>query len=209
MIDAKQIHQQFGNDWPDWPQAMPVLSQVVDCLVDLAKRDGLLLTMGNGGSAADAGHIVGELAKSFRIEGTVGVEQLHDASDLDPQLLGRLEPGIRAMSLTDASSLLTAIGNDRGYDMVFAQQVWALARPGDVVLGLTTSGNSANVVNAMRVAGWRGAMTIGMTGPTSGKVGPYCDMLVQAPAADTYRIQEYHLGFYHAMCAMVEATLHE
>jgi D-sedoheptulose 7-phosphate isomerase len=202
------MHRELAASCPQWPAAGELLTAVVDRLESMVNADGVLLTCGNGGSAADASHIVAELVKCFRVKRPLDEKQRRQFEDNAPDAGGdtadRLEQGIRAVSLTCSTPILTAIANDCGADLVFAQQVWALARPNDVVLGLSTSGNSENVLQAFRAAKVRGCTTIGLCGEQSCKMDGLCDLLVKAPSSKTFRIQEYHLAFYHAMCALLE-----
>jgi len=148
-------------------------------------RGNKLLLCGNGGSAADAQHWAGELVSRFH----------HD------------RPGLAAIALTTDSSILTAIGNDYGYERVFARQVEALGAPGDVLFALSTSGRSPNVLAALQAARDRGMLTVGFTGEGGGWMPPLCDILLTVPAASTPRIQEGHEVLGHAICALIEATL--
>jgi D-sedoheptulose 7-phosphate isomerase len=144
-----------------------------------------LLVYGNGGSASDAEHICGELVGRFLKE----------------------RRGLPAIALSSNQSVLTAWGNDYSFDSVFERQVQALGQPGDVAWGISTSGNSANVVRAHRMAKELGMRTIGLTGLGGGELGPWCDVLLAAPVRETPRIQEVHLVTYHAICAEVEERL--
>ncbi|BAM05008.1 D-sedoheptulose-7-phosphate isomerase [Phycisphaera mikurensis] len=209
--DEARIRDELRASCPGWAGGEAALSGVVGVLEAMAHAGGTLYTCGNGGSAADAGHIAGELVKSFRAERPLRVEEKQAFAEAfgeaGADMAGRLEQGVRAVSLACPAAVTTATANDCGADLVFAQQVWALARPGDVVLGLSTSGNSANVVQALRAARIRGAGTIGFTGSADSALGGLCDVLVRAPSAETFRAQEYHLAFYHAACAMLERRL--
>ena len=196
---------------PRWPEAATFLVETVDMLAAVVAADGVIFACGNGGSASDASHLVGELVKSFRHP-----RKLPDADrrafrdafgEEGGAMAERLERGIRAVSLPCSAAAMTAIGNDNGPDLVFAQQVWALARPGDAVIGLSTSGGSANVVAALRAARVRGAATIGMTGAAEAPMDALSDVAVKAPSDQTFRVQEYHLAFYHAFCAALEARV--
>lgn len=149
------------------------------------RQGNKLLLCGNGGSAADAQHWACELAGRF----------LHE------------RPGLAALALTTDGSTLTAIANDYGYDRVFARQVEALGRPGDVLFALSTSGRSANILAAIEAARRQDLRTVGFTGIASEAMAPLCDILLCVPSAETPRIQEAHEVLGHAICAMVEAAL--
>ena len=161
------------------------IQAVVDRLVDTYRNDGKVLFCGNGGSAGDAQHLAAELSGRFYLD----------------------RPPLYAEALHVNSSYLTAVGNDYGYDEVFARMVRAAARPGDVVVGLSTSGNSPNVLRALAVATEQGATTVGMTGQSGGKMADAVDLLLNVPSADTPRIQECHITIGHIVCELVEATL--
>ncbi len=144
-----------------------------------------LMVFGNGGSAADAEHLCAELVGRFTVE----------------------RRPLAAIALTTNTALLTAWSNDYRFDDVFARQIEALGHPGDVALGISTSGNSANVVNALRRARERGLKTIALTGKGGGAAAPHCDVLMAVPLIDTPRIQEVHLATYHAICAALDARI--
>lgn len=210
-LTAEQVRQEFLGNWPQWNFASQTLDQAVQAIVQTHDRQGLVMTCGNGGSAADSAHIVAELVKEFRIKRPLtSRQQAPFLQRLGPQglpLAEKLQQGIRAVCLTGSTPAMTAIVNDCGQDWVFAQQVYALAKPGDLLIGLSTSGNSANVVQAFRVARVLGVTTIGLTGQTPAAMDDLSDCLFKAPATETYRIQEYHLPLYHALCAMAECSI--
>lgn len=179
-------------------------------LAGCARADGRILVCGNGGSAADAEHIVGELMKRFLRPRPLGADFLRALEGLPAEeaaALSRLEAAIPAISLVSGVSLPTAFANDVAADLCFAQQVHALARPGDVVWGISTSGRSANVSLALRVARLHGCSTLGLTGRDGGPMAALLDVEIRVPANDTPAIQELHLPVYHALCACVEEML--
>jgi D-sedoheptulose 7-phosphate isomerase len=161
------------------------VARAADLVHDALVAGGTLLICGNGGSAADAQHIAAELGAKFY----------------------RKRPGLPAVALTVNSSMLTAIGNDFAYDEVFSRQVEALGRPGDVLLAISTSGNSGNVVEAARAARAMGITVIGLTGASGGKLEPHCHLLLAVPSTDTPRIQEGHIAIGHLVCELVETRL--
>lgn len=187
------------------------IAKAYELLLECGKGGGLVMTCGNGGSAADATHIVGELMKGFKLHRPLDEAERKEVIDSSPAdgeyLADRLQKGIRAVSLDDQTAIGTAVANDNGADMIFAQQVYGYARKGDVLIGLSTSGNSGNVVRACQVARALGAKVIAMTGSGGGKMKALADAFIGVPATETYRIQEYHLPVYHALCAMVESEL--
>ena len=205
------------NEWKILQRHYPALSACEEAIFaafglmsDCYAHGGLIMTCGNGGSAADAGHIVGELMKGFKLKRRLTEAQRESIKTLFPDcgdaLADRLQQAIPAISLTDQAALSSAFINDVAPDMVYAQQVFGYGKAGDVLIGLSTSGNSANVVNACRIAASLGVKTIGMTGESGGAMAGLCDVTIRTPAVETYRVQEYHLPIYHALCAMLEMT---
>ena len=172
-------------------------------LRDCYARDRMVYVCGNGGSAADAEHIVGELMKSFMIPRTLS-EDLRERLR-DPFLAAHLQPALRAVALTGSGSLATAIANDIAPELVFAQQVFGYGRAGDVLCGISTSGNSRNVLLALKAARARRMGTLGLSGRSGGEMVALCDVCIRAPASETHRIQELHLPVYHALCQMIES----
>ena len=154
------------------------------CVAALRSGNKILLA-GNGGSAADAQHIAGELVSRF--------------------LFNR--PGLPAVALTTDSSILTAIGNDYGYEKLFARQIQALGRPGDVFIAYSTSGNSPNILEALKEAEARGLTRIGMTGNRKGAMCALCEHLLEVPSPSTPRIQEGHLVLGHLLCELIEGEI--
>jgi D-sedoheptulose 7-phosphate isomerase len=160
---------------------MEVGGRMAECL----RSGGKILTFGNGGSAADAQHLAGELVGRF----------LRD------------RPALAAVALTTDPSVITAVGNDMGYEAVFRRQVEAHGRPGDVAVGISTSGRSANVVEALRVANARGLLTVGMTGGGGGRLEGKVHYLIDVPSHDTPRIQEVHTMVVHVLCQIIEEAM--
>jgi D-sedoheptulose 7-phosphate isomerase len=175
---------------------------------DCYRRGGKLLICGNGGSAADAEHIVGELMKGYLLKRPVPEEVRAKLISTSPQdgdyLADHLQGGLPAISLVSQTSLLSAISNDTAADMVYAQQVYAYGREGDALIGISTSGKARNVIHAMQVARASGMHAIGLTGPTGGTLKALCDVCICVPADSTPAIQERHLPIFHVLCAMLE-----
>ena len=180
------------------------IAKALDLLLTCYRGGGKVLTCGNGGSAADAEHIVGELLKKFRKHRDIdrGV-----AAKLPAELVTRLEGALPAVSLVSMSGILTAFANDVAWETVFAQQVYGLGKAGDVLIALSTSGNSANCVNAALVAKAKGLKVVSMTGTGGGRIGELADAAIKVPETETYKIQELHLPIYHALCAAIEDVL--
>jgi D-sedoheptulose 7-phosphate isomerase len=177
-------------------------------LRDSFSQGGVLLVCGNGGSAADSDHIVGELMKGFQRKRAIpaGLQQALQADwGAEGSQTGQLLQGcLPAISLTSQGPLISAIANDLAPDLIFAQQVYGYGRKGDVLLGISTSGNSANVCSAFRVARTLGLTTIGLTGRDGGELRNLADCAIRVPRTTTLEIQELHLPVYHALCVMLE-----
>ncbi len=171
------------------------------------ENDGKLLICGNGGSASDSDHIVGELMKGFLKRRPVGEdfrEKLREICEDADACADHLQGALPAISLVQHSALLSAFSNDVDPEMIFAQQVFGYGKLGDVWIGLSTSGNSGNVVRAAQVAEAMGLLTIALTGESGGKLREICDITIRVPETETFKIQELHLPVYHALCAMAE-----
>jgi D-sedoheptulose 7-phosphate isomerase len=167
------------------PLLVEQIKRAVDDCVGALQAGNKLLFAGNGGSAADAQHWAGELVSRFYYD----------------------RPGLAAIALTTDTSILTAIGNDYGYDYVFARQIEALGRRGDVFLAISTSGNSKNILRAISAAKERGIVVIGLTGQGGGAMAAECDLCIRVPSSETPRIQEGHEFIGHTMCALIEARI--
>lgn len=167
-----------------------------------------LLVCGNGGSASDSEHIVGELMKEFKLKRKVFSEQAEALKEIDSELgqvlADNLQGALPAISLTGHSALQTAYMNDAVPELVFAQQVNGYGKPGDVFLGISTSGNSKNVLYAAVNAKAKGLKVVGLTGAKENKLMKYADVCIRVPETETYKIQELHLPVYHALCLMLE-----
>lgn len=172
------------------------------------EHDGKLLIAGNGGSAADCEHIAGELMKRFKTPRPVTREMAEKLKMIDPvrgaDLASNLERGLMAIPLVAHEALSTAYINDVDGLGVFAQQLFGFGRPGDVFLGISTSGNSKNVLSATVVARALNIKIIGLTGATGGELASVSDVTVRVPETETYKIQELHLPVYHCWCLMLE-----
>lgn len=161
------------------------MAAALDHAVSALRGGHKLLFAGNGGSAADAQHWAGELVSRFYYD----------------------RPGLPAIALTTDTSILTAIGNDYGYDYVFARQVEALGQEGDVLLAISTSGNSRNIVRAIEAAREKQMKVIGFTGQAGGQMADLCDLCFRVPSSETPRIQEGHEALGHLLCALIEAEM--
>jgi len=163
----------------------PLIAEMSSLIAMALASGNKLLVMGNGGSAADSQHLVAEIVGRFKME----------------------RRALPAIALSTDTSILTAIGNDYGFESIFSRQVEALAAPGDIVLGLSTSGNSPNVLKALNVAKGLGCRTIGLLGKDGGNIRAACDLALVMPSTDTPRIQEGHITVIHIVCDLVEKKL--
>lgn len=177
-------------------------------LKDSFRGGGKTLLCGNGGSAADCEHIVGELMKGFLLQRPVPADFREKLTEIDhgsaAYIADSLQGALPAISLVSHTALSTAFANDAAPDLVFAQQVYGYGRPGDVLVGISTSGSSTNVLHALRVAKALGLRTIGLTGRSGGRMRALCDVAICVPYERTPDIQERHLPIYHALCIMLE-----
>ena len=163
----------------------PMIAEMVTLLVETFTRGGKLLVMGNGGSAADAQHFVAEIVGRFKME----------------------RRGLPAIALSTDTSILTAIGNDYGFDRVFSRQIEALAVPGDLVVGISTSGNSPNVLLGLELAREKGCRTVGLLGKDGGSIKDACQLALIVPTNDTPRVQESHITIIHIVCDLLEKAM--
>ena len=180
------------------------ISVALEILLAAYRSGGKVLVCGNGGSASDAEHIVGELLKKFKKHRDIPAEV---AAKLRPELVSRLEGSLPAVSLVSMSGIMTAFANDVAWETAFAQQVLGLAKPEDVLIALSTSGNSANCVAAAEVMKAIGGRTVAFTGEKESRLSEICDASIRVPETETYKVQELHLPVYHALCAAVEEEL--
>jgi D-sedoheptulose 7-phosphate isomerase len=192
------------------PNRDPIIA-AFETIVACSRRGNKLLVCGNGGSAADAEHIVGELMNRYLLRRAIpsrDVQRLQELADRNaPPLVENLQQAVAAISLVSQAALTTAIANDLGAELVFAQQVYGYGREGDVLIAISTSGNAKNVLNALHVARMLGIASIGLTGESGGAIKGYCDIAICVPAKEAFRVQELHLPVYHTLCAMVESEL--
>lgn len=198
--------------YPELEACRESIEQAVHRMILSYQNGGKLLVCGNGGSCADSSHIVGELMKAFvlpRRLTQVQREKLKAAGDTDECMGHLLQQGLPAIDLTAQAGLNTAFLNDVEPALCFAQQAFVYSNPGDVLLGLSTSGNSENVVKAGMTAKSKGAFVIGLTGEKHCRMDEVFDLVIHVPAKETYQIQEYHLPVYHAICLAVEHAFFE
>lgn len=209
-----QAEQEITSLIRRYPLLIELRSQLLEAVevITRAARNGCkLLVCGNGGSAADSMHIVGELMKSFVLERKLTADQCQRIQAEFPNdaayYIDNLQQAVPAISLVSEVALATAYSNDKCADLALAQQVLGYGKPGDVLLAISTSGNSANVVHAAKIARVQGVRVISLTGAGGGKLAAVSDVLLAVPVKETYQIQELHLPIYHALCLATEQEL--
>ncbi len=184
------------------------IQKAAECLIGCFVNGRKLLVCGNGGSSSDSDHITGELMKGFEHKRPLGesfkTSLVNSGSDRGKYIAGKLQQGFPVISLSAHTALLTAVANDIGADLIFAQQVAGYGQEGDLLLAISTSGNSQNIIDAIITAKAKGMIVIGMTGEQGGKMKAICDILINVPETRTLYIQELHFPVYHSLCLMVE-----
>lgn len=189
------------------------IAEACELMADCYEQGSKMLICGNGGSASDAEHIVGELMKGFKKKRPISSNLYHALLKIDPEKADELEAslqgGLPAIALDGHPALTTAFINDCNPLMGFAQQVNGFGNEGDVFLGISTSGNSKNVVYAAMVAKAKGLKVIGLTGERQSELSRLADICIRVPETETYKIQELHLPVYHCLCLMLEDKFFE
>jgi D-sedoheptulose 7-phosphate isomerase len=200
--------QQLIERYPQLAAAGDDIKKAFDIICNSYTNGGKLLIAGNGGSASDAEHIAGELMKTFSKKRKLPDSFISDIKKVDPEiaeyLVSRMEPGLPTIALSGHASLNTACINDIDGNITFAQQVYGYGKEGDVLLGISTSGNSKNVLYAAAVARVQKMKIIALTGESGGTLKQYADVCIRVPETETWKIQELHLPVYHALCMMLE-----
>ena len=194
--------------YPQLLECRESIQAAYDILKEAYAKDRKLLVCGNGGSASDSEHIVGELMKEFKLKREVYHDQAEAMQRIDPEMGGilakHLQGALPAIALTGHSSLTTAFMNDSNPELIFAQQVNGYGKAGDVFLGISTSGNSRNILFAAVTAKSKGLKVIGLTGQKPNRLAQLADVCIQVTETETYKIQELHLPVYHCLCMMLE-----
>lgn len=201
------------NRYPQLEVCKEDIVNAVNMIIECYEKGGKLLICGNGGSCADSDHIVGELMKGFLKLRPLGDEKKTEMKKncdlIDDEFLSKLQGGLPAISLVSLNSLNSAFCNDVDPELIYAQSVLGLAKENDILIGLSTSGNSKNVFAAVKVAKALGVKVIGLTGNKGGKLKEYSDIAICVPESETFKIQELHLPIYHYLCAAVEEHFFE
>lgn len=213
----KQRTVQFCEDFfrrqPQLTCLHSAVGQAISLLTHTFSAGGKLLLCGNGGSCADCDHIAGELLKGFLMKRPVPPEfaekMQRDFQEEGARIAERLQCGLPAISLCSHAAAISAYANDVDAELVYAQQVLAYGQKGDIMIGISTSGNARNVAAAAQTARALGISVIALTGRDGGRLACLADLALIAPEQETYRIQEYHLALYHLLCGAVESELFE
>lgn len=196
------------NRFPQLESCKHEIISAYEMILSSFKNGGKLLVGGNGGSASDAEHIVAELMKSFKKKRPISIQELEEFKrlygGLGIQLANNLEGSLPAISLNSSTSLVTAIANDIDFSMVLAQQVYGLGRSKDILLLISTSGNSNNIIQAARVGKVMGLSTVLLSGGSGGDASGIVDLTLKMPVSSTFEIQEMHVAVYHQICLWLE-----
>jgi phosphoheptose isomerase len=205
---AENLFNSTFERYPSLVSCKNSIREACEALISCYRRDGKVLVCGNGGSASDAEHITGELMNKFLLRRPADAKVLQRLSSLgfdkDSRIATLLQQSLPAISLVSQIALITAISNDNSPDMIFAQQVYGYGKAGDVLIALSTSGNSPNVLNAVKVALALDMITIGFTGEKESEISRISSITVKVPSPTTFMVQELHLPVYHLLCAVAE-----
>lgn len=194
------------ENYPELKAIEPEINKAIDLINTCYKNGGKVLVAGNGGSASDASHIVGELMKGFLLKRELPTDVASKLSKIEDgdYLASHLQGALPAIDLTSSNAIISAFSNDVAPDMVYAQLLFGYAKENDIFIGISTSGNSKNIVNALKVAKALGIKSIALTGMNNSKCSDLASVTIKAPSKETYRIQEYHLPIYHHICIEIE-----
>lgn len=205
--ETNRYYEELFLKYPALSVCKDSILKAYELIEECYRNGGKLLVCGNGGSAADSEHIVGELMKGFHLLRPLSEKQkiLFENLEHGEYIASALQGGLPAISLVSHTGLMTAFNNDVDSDLVFAQQVWGYMNENDVLITLSTSGNSKNCVYAAETAKAKGGKMISVTGEGGGKLKDLADSAVLLPSRDTAEIQELTLPTYHCLCAMIEA----
>lgn len=211
--NVSELEQELFERYPRLTACKEGFEQAFECLKNAYRSGGKLLVAGNGGSAADSEHIVGELMKSFlfnrKIDSGFESRLVSEFGEKGSDLAAKLEGALPAVPLTSMPALTSAFANDVDAAVGFAQMLYGYGNEGDAFIGISTSGNSKNIIYALMAAKAKGIKTIALTGGSGGKCRELADIVICVPESETFKIQELHLPVYHALCSMLEAEFFE
>jgi D-sedoheptulose 7-phosphate isomerase len=204
----KDLFEELFLRYPKLGDISDKIHEAAERLIRCYQNGNKVLICGNGGSSSDSDHIAGELLKGFEqkrpLDDFMRNRLLAVSGNRGTYLGDKLQSGLPAISLSAHSALVTAVVNDTDASLIYAQQVIGFGKPGDVLIGISTSGNAQNVLDAAITARAKGMTVIGMTGETGGKLKKFCDILINVPETRTAFVQELHLPVYHTLCLMIE-----
>lgn len=207
-VNDESIIGQLIERYPKLEALVPVIEKAAEMIIFCYSNGGKVLVCGNGGSSSDADHIVGELMKSFELKRPVENDLAKKLAEISEErgsyLAQKLERALPAISLSSQTALTTAISNDIDGSIIFAQQVLGYGKNNDVLVALSCSGNSQNIIDACITAKAMNLKVIGLTGMTGGNMKQYCDILINVPEKRTAYVQELHLPVFHALCLIIE-----
>jgi D-sedoheptulose 7-phosphate isomerase len=197
-------HSELFQRHPKLESCRDSIEKSLAILIQTFESKGKLMVMGNGGSSADAEHMCGELTKGFLLKRPLNSDHKNKFSNIDSSIAEKLQMGLPAFSLGVAHSGNSAFLNDVDPLLVYGQQIWVQGKDSDTVMGITTSGNSKNIIEGFKVAKAMGLKTIGLTGSKESLCNEWCDAVIQVPEEETFKAQELHLPVYHALCIELE-----
>jgi len=204
----EELISRFCEKNPELVALLPDIQKAAAAITECYKNGGRVFTCGNGGSSSDSAHIVGEFLKGFLCKRPLSEKEkgkLAAHGELGGLMAEKLQGSLAAIDLTTQQAIMSAVANDTDPLLMYAQQLWGLGRKGDVLIGISTSGNAKNVLCAGIAARELGMTSIALTGEAGGKMGEHFDMAVRVPSSWTPEVQEYHIAVYHLICALVEA----
>ena len=207
-MENKKFLEELIRRYPQLGNISEKINETAERLIRCYQNGNKLLICGNGGSCSDSDHIAGELLKGFEqkrpLDDSMRNNLITASGKRGQYLAEKLQAGLPAISLSAHAGLITAVANDTDATLIYAQQVMAFGKPGDVLLGISTSGNAQNVLDAAVTARAKGMTVVGMTGETGGKLKGCCDILINVPERRTAFVQELHLPVYHTICLIIE-----
>jgi D-sedoheptulose 7-phosphate isomerase len=205
---SERILNRLMVRYPELENLYNDIESAIDLIKDCYKNGGKVLVCGNGGSASDSEHIVGELMKGFLLSRKLEIKEQEKLMKVCPEsaeyLINNLQQALPTISLVSQTSIQTAFANDNAPDLSFAQQVVGYGNENDILVSISTSGNSKNVLYASQIAKYKGMKVVSLTGRKKGKLKDLSDALINVPSDETFIIQEYHLPIYHVICACLE-----
>jgi phosphoheptose isomerase len=207
-VENKKFLEVLIQRYPQLANISEKINEAAERLLRCYQNGNKLLICGNGGSSSDSDHIAGELLKGFEqkriLDDSMRKSLISASAKRGLHLAEKLQAGLPAISLSAHAGLITAVANDTDATLIYAQQVIGFGNPGDVLLGISTSGNAQNVLDAAITARAKGMTVIGLTGETGGKLKAFCDILINVPEKRTAYVQELHLPVYHTLCLIIE-----